>query len=282
MPIKKTILALALLGTILFIQSCFQFRTSDRKQYKELEEIQTHCYVEISAKQVDTRTIHYTLVVSDSTNPLAVFVHGSPGSSGNFIQFAKDSSLLKKYNVLLVDRPGFGYSDFGNPEPSIGKQAEILNDFLNQFIFSEKILIGHSLGGPIICRMAMNEPEMYDGMFIVAGSVSPELEPEEKWRMTLAKRWIRWILPNTLDVSNQEILPARAELEKMVQLWPKITCKVLIMQGGEDDLVPPGNADYAEEKLVNAVSVEVIRLLKENHFIPFTKPELITQALLRF
>ena len=85
-----------------------------------------------------------------------------------------------------------------------------------------------------------------------------------------------------LDVSNQEILPAKQELIAMESLWKQITCKVVIMQGGEDDLVPPDNADYAEKMLINAKSIKVLRLPNENHFIPFTKPELLTEVLLGF
>ena len=271
-----------LVSVVFFFHSCFQFRTTDKKQWEELSVLNTNYFIDIGEKQVDSNRIHYTLVVSDSTFPLAVFIHGSPGSSSNFLQYAKDTSLLKEYNVLLLDRPGFGYSDFGKPVSSIARQADILNDVIGQFNFKDIVLVGHSLGGPIICKMAIDTPNAYSGLFIVAGSVSPELEPEEKWRYALDKKWIRWLLPNTLDVSNQEILPAKQELIAMESLWKQITCKVVIMQGGEDDLVPPDNADYAEKMLINAKSIKVLRLPNENHFIPFTKPELLTEVLLGF
>ncbi len=264
------------------VQSCFQFRMSDKKQWQDLASINYNHQVEIGKRNCDGRLIHYTLVHTNYSLPLAVFVHGSPGSSSNFLSFAKDTNLLKKYNVLLLDRPGFGFSNFGKPETSLVKQANMLNQLVGGFIYSKTILVGHSLGGPIICRMAMEEPEIYDGLLIIAGSVSPELEPEDKYRYLLNSKAVRWFLPNAIDVSNQEILPAKSELIAMEALWPNIKCKVAIIQGGDDKLVPPGNADYAEKMLVNASEVEVIRLPKENHFIPFTKPKLITDILLRF
>ncbi|MGB1039223.1 MAG: alpha/beta fold hydrolase [Bacteroidia bacterium] len=263
-------------------QSCFQFRQSDKKQLKELRNIPPDCNVELGFKNGLDRKIHYTLVSSDSSLPLAVFVHGSPGSSSNFLTYAADSLLLKKYNVLLIDRPGFGYSDFGKSEPSISDQASILNEVIDQFDYQHKILVGHSLGGPIICKMAMDEPELIDGLLIVAGSVSPELEPEEKWRKPLSGKWISWILPKSFRVSNEEILPTKKELEQMESQWKKIICDVQIIQGGKDKLVPAGNEDFAERKLINARSVKVYRLDDQNHFIPFTTPELIVEALFRF
>lgn len=263
-------------------QSCFQFRQSDKKQLKELSSIPSDCAVELGYKNGLDRRIHYTLVSSDSSLPLAVFVHGSPGSSSNFLNYASDTVLLKKYNVLLLDRPGFGYSEFGKSEPSISTQATILNEVVSQFGYSHKVLVGHSLGGPIICKMAMDETNDIDGLLIVAGSVSPELEPDEKWRKPLSRNWISWVLPKSFRVSNEEIIPTKEELELMESQWSKIVCDVQIIQGGKDKLVPAGNEDYAEKMLVNAHSVKVYRLEDQNHFIPFTTPELIIEALARF
>ena len=238
--------------------------------------------VELGYKTGQGREIHYTLSGKDSSKDLLVFVHGSPGSSSNFLDFAKDSSLLEKYQILLVDRPGFGHSSFGKSEPSLAKQASILNSVVKQFEAPDVILVGHSLGGPIIVRMAMDTSIAYKGLMLVAASVSPELEPEEKWRKPMNWKIVRWLIPRSFRVSNQEILPAKEELEAMEHLWPNIVSKVVIIQGDKDKLVPPGNADYAEKMLINASDLKVIRLEKSNHFIPFTQAEIMIEPLLSF
>lgn len=270
------------LGLCFAMQSCFQFRMSEKKQREELQAMSSEHNLEFGKKIGAGRSIHYTLMHSDSSLPLAVFVHGSPGSSSAYLQYAKDSLLLSRYNVLLLDRPGYGYSDFGKAEESIEQQSSILREVVSQFGYAKKFLVGHSLGGPIVCRMAMDEPAIADGLLIIAGSVSPALEPQEKWRKPLSSKAIRWLLPRSFRVSNDEILPAKQELDKMVPLWGNITCDVQIIQGGEDKLVPAGNEDYAEKMLVNANSVRVHRLPTENHFIPFTRPQLLIEKLLLF
>ena len=281
---KRTKIILLLVTIALWVscQSCLQFRMSDKKQHKELHELPDNYKVAIGSKTVQKRNIHYTYITSDTIKPLAIFIHGSPGSSSNFLRFGKDSALLKKYNILLLDRPGFGYSDFGSAEPSILTQAEILNGVIDSFSAPAFVLIGHSLGGPIIAKMAMNRPNSYQGLLIVAGSVSPELEPEEKWRKTMQSKALRWTMPKSFRVSNDEIIPAKRELEKMESDWKNITCETQIIQGGKDKLVPPGNEDYAEKMLINAKKVTVYRLENQDHFIPFTSPQLIVEALLRF
>jgi pimeloyl-ACP methyl ester carboxylesterase len=46
--------------------------------------------------------------------PTLFFVHGSPGSWDAYKQFLEDSDLLKKFRIVSIDRPGFGYSQFGD------------------------------------------------------------------------------------------------------------------------------------------------------------------------
>ena len=36
--------------------------------------------------------------------------------AGSFSEYMKDSMLLKKFRMVSVDRPGFGYSDYGQAQ----------------------------------------------------------------------------------------------------------------------------------------------------------------------
>lgn len=278
-PFKYLVIVAAL---FMLMSSCLQFRYTDRKQRYELDEIGEKHTVIIDKIKVSERELHYTLVKAADSLPTVVFVHGSPGSSSNFIQYAKDNRLLSTYNVLLVDRPGFGYSGFGDSEPLLSKQATLMNGLLDSLEITQRVLVGHSLGGPIICQMAMDAPKTTKALLIVAGSVSAELEPKEPWRKPLSSRALRWILPKSFRTSNDEILETKGELIRMEKDWSIVFCKVTILQGTKDRLVPYENAIYAERKLVNAKEVKVKLLDNENHFIPFTKPELITKELLAF
>jgi pimeloyl-ACP methyl ester carboxylesterase len=86
-------------------------------------------------------------------------------------------------------------------------------------------------------------------------------------------------LPTELDVSNQEILPLKGELEKMLPLWATIRVPVIVIQGEDDPLVPAGNASFAKRMLVNApVTIQMIPRM--NHFIPWSRPDLIRDAIL--
>jgi pimeloyl-ACP methyl ester carboxylesterase len=228
---------------------------------------------------VGKRKINY-VIAGDDELPLVLFVHGSPGSLSAFIEFLGDTALLKKAKVASVDRPGFGHSDFGYAEPSLEKQAAMLKPILEKHKSDHPIiLVGHSLGGPLIARMAMDYPDLVDGLVIVAGSIDPELEPHEWFRAPLATPFLKWMLPRSLRASNDEIYKLKPELQEMVPLWPKVRASTIVIQGKKDNLVPPGNADFARKMITNAQLKFVLRD-DMNHFIPWSHPELIRNAVL--
>ncbi len=198
--------------------------------------------------QVADRKMHFAFSGDVKRRPL-VFVHGSPGSWKGWSEFLLDSELQKKFHVIAIDRPGFAGSDRGVVERSMATQAKLIIEALkyNQSGLPA-ILVGHSLGGPVIARMAMDYPDQVAGLVFVASSVDPSLE-EMKWFQWPAN-WslFRWMIPTELLVCNDEIRPLKSELEKMQPLWSRIKAQVYIIQGEDDDLVPPANVDYLEKK----------------------------------
>ena len=277
---KFASITIILLSVVATVDSCMQFRMSkseirqffsDKKWKGTLHEY----------KVGHGRVINY-LHVGDESLPLVVFVHGSPGSLSAFIHFANDSVLLKYAQIISVDRAGFGESNFGQGEKSLKNQAQYLKPILEKYKNNRPtILVGHSLGGPVIARMAMDYQELVDGLVIVAGSIDPDLEPNEWFRAPLATPLFTWIMPRSIRASNYEIYMLKPQLQEMIPLWSKITCPTVVIQGSKDDLVSPKNAEFAKKMLVNASSLEFIIKDEMNHFVPWQHPELIRQGILR-
>jgi pimeloyl-ACP methyl ester carboxylesterase len=256
---------------------------SFRMSHKEIDNFFVEKKVDGSQHEykVNGREIHY-VQAGDEKNPLVLFVHGSPGSLSAFIHFLADSLLLRKGLLISTDRPGFGHSNFGVAEPSLHKQALALKPILEKFRVNRPIiLIGHSLGGPLIAKMAMDYPELVDGLIIVAGSIDPELEPNETWfRAPLATPFLSWILPRSFRSSNEEIYQLKPELEKMLPDWKNIRCPVIVIHGTKDSLVPYENVAFAKKMISNA-TVELVIKDGMDHFVPWSDPDLIQGAVLK-
>jgi len=248
-----------------FLQSCTTFKNDDPMAGSKFPAVNKYYQTRLGE-------IHF-VAVGDSTLPPVLFVHGSPGSWDAYSGFLKDSVLQKKAYLMSVDRPGFGESS-ETAVKTLAGQVEALLPIM-QSLNQKVILVGHSLGGPIVARFAMDHPEYVQGLVLAAASVSPQLEPTNWYRYILGAPPVLWIIPRPFESSNDELLPLKKELEKMSDSWYKIKCPVVVIQGGKDVLVPAGNADFIEKKLKGRVPLTMIRKKSMNHFIPWSDPDLI-------
>ncbi|SNT11664.1 Pimeloyl-ACP methyl ester carboxylesterase [Ekhidna lutea] len=252
-----------------------EFRISDEDAKEDFRD--NTVAISFGNLELEGRSIHYAFT-NQGRDKLAVFIHGSPGSWNAFIDFFKNDTLLIDFDLLAIDRPGFGGSGFGEVERSIKAQASFMNQAIAQFEQDVKVIIGHSLGGPVAARMAMDFPENYHGMVLVAPSIDPELEEEEWFRKVIDTKVGAFFTPKEFEVSNAEIMGLKEELEEMLPLWEQIIIPTIIIQGSEDSLVPKENAAFAKRMLSDTI-LEVNLLEDVNHFIPWTHPQEIVDAI---
>jgi dipeptidyl aminopeptidase/acylaminoacyl peptidase len=92
----------------------------------------------------------------DSTLPVLVFVHGSPGSSLDYKRYFNDTLLNKNFNLLTYDRIGYGESNLGEVQGTLAFELEILHDLIKDIPVENIILAGYSYGGPVILASEKN------------------------------------------------------------------------------------------------------------------------------
>lgn len=263
-----------------FTSGCFSFRMSPKEVNKYFKE--KAIAPDIQNYKVDGRNINYAQI-GDTNLPTVFFFHGAPGSWSAFIDFMADTSITNHFRIISVDRPGYGYSDFGNSVTSLETESKLMEPLLDLRNKNQPtILIGHSLGGPVVARLAMDYPQIVDHIVMVAPSIDPTLEPDEDWfRYPLKTPFLRWVLPISFRVTNDEIYHLEDELNDMLPLWKNITIPVTVIQGGKDSLVPAGNADFAKKMLTNSQKVDIVLIEDMNHFVPWSHPHLIKEAIFK-
>ena len=275
---KWAIVVITILVLSQYLSGCFSFRMSKSEVEKYFAE--SDIKPKLSKYTLDHRTINYLDTEVDSL-PMVIFLHGAPGSLSAFIHFFKDTSLQQASRIVSVDRPGYGYSNFGWSEKSLKEQSKLLSPILELNTHEQKpILVGHSLGGPVAARMAMDYPDLVGGIILVAPSVDPELEPEEWYRPILYSPFARWILPKSFRVTNDEIYFLKKELEAMLPLWETLKMPIIVIQGGADKLVHPKNAEFVQNLATNT-TVEIVFVDGMNHFVPWNNEKLITDAVMK-
>lgn len=212
----------------------------------------------------------------EETGRRVVLVHGTPGSWDNYEGYLK--APPEGLELIAYDRPGFGTSEPGRAVTSLAAQVAALEPLLVERDGRWPVLVGHSLGGPIVVRAAAEHPERVGAVVVLAGNLDPDLE-ELRWYNHVAA-FLSPLLSRSLRNANDELGPQRRELEQLEPLLDRIRCPVWILHGTEDRLVPLANATFLEAALVGAEEVTLRVLPDTDHFLLWTRPELVRRTLL--
>jgi pimeloyl-ACP methyl ester carboxylesterase len=262
-----------ILGLILFfILACFvfdhyvQFRRNDEQLRKFF--VENKIPGKIGYYTSHGRKLRYVSIGND-TLPTLFFIHGSPASMSLYRGRFVDTTILRTFRVMAVDRPGYGYSGFGNPEPSIQKQSEMLRTILDSMYKARHpiIVVGGSFGAPIACRLAMDHPELVDGLVLTGPAIGPGREKVFWFAPIIENPAIRWFIPRMFRSANTEKLHHKAELEKMLPYWKNIRVPVMYLQGAKDNLIDTTNASFAREHLVNAPYLDIYFFPNRHHYL---------------
>jgi pimeloyl-ACP methyl ester carboxylesterase len=269
---------LSLIVLVFIFDRLVQFRMDD----KDLEAWfhARNLTPQIKYYQGGGRTVRY-LQAGDQPTATILFIHGAPSSLSYWKGYLSDSSLLARATLYAVDRPGYGYSGLADPLPDIAKQASIIKLILDSLHQAHHpiILVGVSYGAPIACRLAMDYPELVDGIVLVAPPLGPGLERIFWFTYLVENPLIHWIVPRMLQSANKEKIHHREELTKMLPLWARIHVPVIYLQGMDDGLVSPTNSAFAKAHLINAPSLDIEMIPGRGHLIAFNEKARITKAI---
>lgn len=277
--VKKSfmVIILILVTWLLIAPGCMTFRNADKVMINRFQKGGiglTTVYEKVAGS-----TIHYAKTGADSL-PTIVFIHGTPGSWDAFANYMGDPELLQHFRMISIDRPGFGYSNFGKVY-HLQQQAALIEPVLQKLQNGKPMyLAGHSLGGPLIVQMAADQPALCNGLIIISGSIDPSMEKPEKWRPVLFQTPLNFFVPGAFRPSNEELWYLKKDLVRLKDEFAKITCPVYFIHGASDTWVPVENVAYARQLLVNTNTIGELIIPGGNHFIPWTKFKEIKTALL--
>lgn len=223
----------------------------------------------------EKRSVSY-LFAGDPDGRRVIFVHGTPGDAMGFGEYLLH--VPKGFEYISIDRPGFGKSDPYGAVTSLAEQASALEPLLVERHGHWPLLVGHSLGGPIIVRAALDRPHQIEGLLILAGALDPAQEKVHPLQR-LGELWpIRPLLPRNLRNTNHELLALKPQLVAMQPLLSNIHCPIGIVHGTKDSLVPYANLPYMQKYMTSA-QINVHTIKDQDHFLPWTNAADVTYAL---
>jgi pimeloyl-ACP methyl ester carboxylesterase len=237
---------------------------------------------EMAAKLLrhDLRLADYTLSYLEAGDPngrLAIFVHGTPGDATAWADYLMN--VPQGYRYLSVDRPGFGRSGPDDAVVALTEQAEAITALIRSGGGKPAVLIGHSLGGPIIAQAAVDAPELVAALVILAGSLDPAQESVPFYQY-MGDTWpVSALLPRWLRNTNREIIALEPQLAALAPRLAAIKVPVTIVHGTEDDLVPFANVAFMKAHMTGTTAMEVKVLDGQNHFLPWNSKTAVDEAI---
>jgi pimeloyl-ACP methyl ester carboxylesterase len=101
--------------------------------------------------------------------PPVVLLHGASGNLSD-LRMALGDRLAPHYRVILLDRPGHGWSDRpgGSADASPGRQAALIHQALQRIGVTRAIMVGYSWSGALATAYALAYPDAVAGLVLLA------------------------------------------------------------------------------------------------------------------
>jgi len=150
-------------------------------------------------------------VVDRGSGPPIVLIHGLGGQLRNFGRPMTDD-LARDYRLILVDRPGSGYSTRASGASArLRVQAEAIAELIRILKLDRPLIVGHSLGGALALSLALNHPDVVGGLALVApltqvqsiDDVPPVFKPLVI-RSPAARKAVAWTLATPMGMARAE------------------------------------------------------------------------------
>src|SRR5882757_2735201 len=109
----------------------------------------------------------------DAAGPPIVMLHGA-SSNLEVMRQPLGDRLAKNHRVILIDRPGHGWSTRARPEDSTPAiQGRMIDEALGKLGVSSAVFVVHSWAGALGARMALDYPARIAGMVMLAPVAYP-------------------------------------------------------------------------------------------------------------
>ena len=103
-------------------------------------------------------------VLKNRNRPFLVFLHGWAGQWQSWRPIIE--RLKYDFSILAPDLPGFGKNKLTGPF-TISDYADYISNLLKKERISKAVVIGHSFGGAVAIKFAVNNSEKISGLVLV-------------------------------------------------------------------------------------------------------------------
>ena len=214
--------------------------------------------------------IHY--LSGGQGDPLVV-IHG--GGDGARAWLRNMAELSENYTIYVPDLPGFGSSQPMAGGHDIGEFVEFLEDFTHSLGLKHFHLVGHSIGGGIALRYALEFPHKIGKLVLVSsmflgkeialwvrllsscvfcrslGIAAVGILKAVKWLVNLVYAPLRFVspLPRAKVNLGTTMATFKEQTAVLINRFSEVMMPTLLVWGANDSIVPVSNA-YEAVRLI--------------------------------
>jgi pimeloyl-ACP methyl ester carboxylesterase len=102
-----------------------------------------------------------------------VLIHGASANLEE-MRLALGDALSRRHRVILVDRPGHGWSERSPDEAfSPARQAAMVSEMLDRLGVRRAVIVAHSFGTTVATALALDDPTRVAGLVLIAPATHP-------------------------------------------------------------------------------------------------------------
>jgi len=254
----------------------------------------------------------------DRAAPAIVMIHGLAGQSAHYT-YGVIPRLAGRFRLVALDRPGAGYSPREEGAPAdLSTQAAAVASLIDKLGLGRPLVVGHSLGGAIALRLALEHPDKVCGLALLAPLTHMQDDPPAVFKgltieSSLARKLVAWTLAIPASIKNSaktlEVIFGPEAVPKdfatkgagLLSLRPRAFLGASSDLQALPDSLPRQQERYADlrvpvhvlygkddrildwkhngQALVDKVPGARLQLTEGGHMLPITQPELCAEFI---
>jgi pimeloyl-ACP methyl ester carboxylesterase len=192
-----------------------------------------------------------------------VVITGAPSWAEYWADVLAD--LPQDREMVVVDRPGFAFSEPYAAAPDIAVQAKALSPLLETAPGQRLLLVGQSYGGGIATLMAAATPEKVDSLMLLSAYLG-EAGPTAKRLMEMGGRVLN-LIPRDLRNAIVEVRGQRAYMPAVRLALQQLNLPIHVVHGDHDDFAPIEVARALAERTIGRERGTFHLVKGANHFL---------------
>lgn len=227
------------------------------------------------------------MFISGHGGPAVVFeTGGSPADGGALDVWNRVQPAISKVTTTVsYDRAGIAWSPDGpKPRDALQVARELHTALGNAHVPPPYVLVGHSLGGPLIRVFAGMYPDEVAGLVLV----DPTQEEFIFWNMArqtnqVARQDQEWKdIKASLDEAHESRVPAGIPVTLITAMGPRVLPDFIPEKDRQEfKILKPMWLHYHEEWLAKIPGARHIVTLDSGHGVPIEKPDLVIDPILQ-